>query len=74
MSTFRFLDSGHGFEYKQVSAAARYWRESCNPAQTEYQGGEEIPIDIVVSNGDDSKDLLHFDASARYLGPGLGEM
>ena len=71
---FRFLQRGHGYDYKSIGSGPRYWREACNPEQLGQEGGEAVPLDIVTPNEGDSVDLLQVDPSARYLGPGLGEM
>jgi len=36
--------------------------------------GSEVPFGILTADGGESDDLLEMDVTARYLGPGIGEM
>jgi len=72
-ASYRFVVGGHGTEYKAVGAG-RYWREACDPEQLSHGGGDPVPLDITTSDGSQSFDFLELDPTARFLGPGLGEL
>jgi hypothetical protein len=48
--------------------------ESCPDAEREIGDLDEVPLGITSGRGEDSADFLELDASARFLGPGEGEM
>lgn len=56
------------------AAAGAYYLEGCRPAQRPTTGGATIPLLVTTLDSAASIDLLALDASARYLGPGVGEM
>ncbi len=72
-TTVRFVERGYGCDYNPPAAGA-YWREGCAPEQSEHRGGTPVELEITSSTPSESADLLELDPSARYLGPGLGEM
>ena len=55
-------------------AGGHYFTESCCPGQREVAAGEAIPLLISTSAASSTYDLLDCEPSARFLGPGLGEM
>lgn len=71
--TLHYEAATHGCTYRSPSAG-RYWRESCAPAQRDHHGRRPVPLDLTAEQPEDSSDLLHADPTARYLGPGLGEI
>ncbi len=48
--------------------------ESCLAPEVDVAGYADVPFGISTSQPSASADLLDLDASARFLGPGLGEM
>src|SRR5262249_8402985 len=59
---FRLLGAGH------------FFMESCRPGQKSLVGGQPIPLGVTTDDGDSSIDLIDFEPSARFMGPGLGEL
>jgi hypothetical protein len=55
-------------------AAGHYFTESCRPGQRPIEGGKPIPLGIETDSGDGSIDLIDYEPSARFIGPGEGEM
>jgi hypothetical protein len=51
-----------------------YFTESCCPGQQEVPAGGRIPLLISKTAASSTYDLLDCEPSARFLGPGLGEM
>jgi hypothetical protein len=51
-----------------------YVLEGCGSPEIEVAGGAHVPLDLMTDLDSCSADLLEFDGTARYLGPGLGEM
>ncbi len=52
----------------------RYFLESCCPGQKSIEAGSPIPSGITTADPVGSYDLLGCEPSARFLGPGFGEM
>ncbi|MDI1480408.1 hypothetical protein [Polyangium sp. y55x31] len=60
---YRGLPSGH------------FWLETTSRRLQEIRGPlDEIPLGITTTERSRAMDMLFFDASARWLGPGVGEM
>lgn len=59
---FRPLVTGH------------YFLESCRPGQKSISGGEPIPLGVTTENSYGSIDLIDYDPSVRFMGPGHGEL
>lgn len=72
-ATVRFVERSYGCNYNPP-AAGTYWREGCEPEQSEHRGGAHVDLEVTSSTESESADLLELDPSVRYLGPGLGEM
>ena len=51
-----------------------YFLESCCPGQSQVEGGRPLPLGISTEDPSETYDLIECDPSARFLGPGLGEM
>lgn len=60
-------------EYKSKASSDCYV-ESCPEAEREIGDLDEVPLGITSSLADASTDFLELDGSARFLGPGEGEM
>lgn len=60
-------------EFKPL-AGGHYFTESCCPGQREVVAGSAIPLLISKPTASSTYDLLDCEPSARFLGPGLGEM
>jgi len=60
-------------DFKPAPAGAAFV-EGCSSAEIEVPGATSVPFVIAALSSDSSADLLEFDSSARYLGPGVGEM
>jgi len=60
-------------EFKPLVGGA-YFMESCCPGQHQVAAGEALPSLISADNASSTYDLLDCEPSARFLGPGLGEM
>lgn len=54
--------------------SGHYFVESGSEPEIDIISASEVPLGISTPVSDRSADLLEFDASARFLGPGLGEM
>lgn len=55
-------------------AGGHYFVESCRPGQREVAAGDAVPLLISTGTNSATYDLLDCEPSARFLGPGLGEM
>jgi len=51
-----------------------FFLESCRPGQKSISGGEPIPLGVTTDEGNGSIDLIDYEPSARFMGPGHGEM
>lgn len=60
-------------EFKPL-AGGHYFVESCQPGQREVAAGSVVPLRIASPVSSASYDLIESEPSARYLGPGHGEM
>jgi hypothetical protein len=54
--------------------AGRFYVEACPGAELDVTGMEQVPLGMTTADARDSADFLELDASARFQGPGLGEM
>lgn len=54
--------------------SGHYYVESCPQPEVDVALLTEVPLGISTRVAQQSSDLLELDASARFLGPGLGEM
>ena len=55
--------------------AGYFWRETCSRSLQPFEGpASEVPAGITTRDPRYLADLLSFDSSARWLGPGVGEM
>jgi hypothetical protein len=54
--------------------AGAYVLEGCGSPEIEVAGGTPVLLDLMTDAESGSADLLELDGSARYLGPGVGEM
>ena len=70
---FQLREIGVQDDYKS-SPSGYFFRESCHPAQASIEGGDTHPLDISQESYSSACDLLQFEPSLRWLGPGLGEM
>ena len=59
--------------YRQL-VGGPYFLEGCRPGQQTIEAGQPIPLSICGADVTGSYDLLSCEPSARFLGPGLGEM
>ncbi len=55
-------------------ASGSYFMESCRPGQKPIVGGQLIPLGITTADGASSIDLVDYEPSIRFLGPGHGEL
>ena len=55
-------------------ASGYYFMESCRPGQKPVVGGQLIPLGITTTDGANCIDLVDYEPSIRFLGPGHGEM
>ena len=55
-------------------ASGYYFMESCRPGQKPIVGGQLIPLGITTADGGSSIDLVDYEPSIRFLGPGHGEL
>ena len=55
-------------------AGGDYFAESCRPGQKSIVGGQPIALGITTGDATSSIDLLDFEPSMRFLGPGQGEL
>lgn len=63
-----------GTDYKGVPPGA-FWLETTSRQLRDIRGPlDEVPLGIMTLNRAHSMDMLYFDATARWLGPGVGEM
>ena len=61
-------------DYRPVPSG-NYWRETCAREMRRFDGPvAEVPTGISTQDLTRVADLLNFDATARFLGPGIGEM
>jgi hypothetical protein len=54
--------------------AGHFFLESCNPGQKSISGREPIPLGVTTEDADGSIDLIDYEPSARFMGPGHGEL
>ena len=60
--------------YRPVPTGS-YWRETCAREMQPFEGpASEVPTGITTQDPARVADLLGFDTTARWLGPGIGEM
>ena len=60
--------------YRPVPTGS-YWRETCAREMQLFEGPAlEVPTGITTQDPACAADLLSFDTTARWLGPGIGEM
>lgn len=55
-------------------ASGFYFMEGCRPGQEEIVGGSLIPLGITTADGASGIDLIDYEPSIRFLGPGHGEL
>jgi hypothetical protein len=54
--------------------SGHYFVESSSEPESDVASCREVPLGMSTLDSERSADLLEFDASARFLGPGLGQM
>lgn len=69
----RFVGHHVDDDYKRKPAGDLYM-ESCPFGEELVRGDVEVPLGITTAAPGESGDLLDYDSTARYLGPGIGQM
>lgn len=69
----RLYQSVAGWTYK-LAPSGHYWIEEANPLMRSVVGGTPIDSRLGTRDPTEAADLIEFDASKRYLGPGCGEL
>jgi hypothetical protein len=72
-SEIRFTPHSFNDQFKD-KPKGHYFMESCPDPEADVVHYAESPLGITAANPTQSADLLEFDVTARFLGPGLGEM
>ena len=63
-----------GVGYRPVPAGS-YWQETCVRVMQPFDGpASEVPTGVTTKDPARVADLLSFDTTARWIGPGIGEM
>ncbi len=70
---FRIWSSHSKIDFKPTPKGF-FIKEHCCPASLPIEGSQSIPLLITSTDPLKSPDLIELDPSARFLGPGLGEM
>ena len=60
-------------DYRLLRAGS-FFLESCRPGQKSISGRETIPLGVTTDEGSGSIDLIDYEPSARFMGPGHGEL
>ncbi len=60
-------------EFRSLGAGY-FFMESCRPGQRPIVGSKHIPLDVTTDDGDGSIDLIDYEPSVRFIGPGEGEL
>jgi hypothetical protein len=54
--------------------AGHFFLESCRPGQKSISGGNRLSLGVTTDDGGSSIDLIDYEPSARFMGPGHGEL
>jgi hypothetical protein len=60
-------------EYKGLPSG-EFFQESCPRHESDLQAPDEPQLTVITADSTQSTDIVDFEASVRFLGPGVGEM
>jgi len=76
VATTRLWRQVVGWQYKPPPGShdTHYWLEGVIPPMASVTGGSPVDLGLTTRDPAEAADLLEFDSSARFLGPGCGEL